>query len=297
MRRFMFFPAILAVLTAALGAQNTRVVVHPGDTLTVIGAAGPVVAPVLPPPVAVVSHEPAGMATQVNTGAIHALPAGFTVFSPTTMTAQGEAAGNLSVAPDEGLRLTYLPSLAGGYSPARFGIPLAAPGTGWFYERERVRFSTNWNLNGSVSIKLAEPRTATTQQNDIVVLMSDNRTTDLYLVLAQQGSTTRNLPAPKTPKWTYAAVDSAGRIAVGTWHTLEVLFQPESVPGRGDGVYTSWVDGAQADRETNVAWLAAGEAVGWPYLLFDPTFGGAAATVHPLAAMTVDVDSIYVSTR
>ena len=88
---------------------------------------------------------------------------------------------------------------------------------------------------------------------------------------------------------------SRANISDGAWHTVEVLFAPESSPGAGNGGYTGWVDGTQIAHYTNVQWLARGNRAGWPYLMFDPTFGG--GTHHPNQNMYWELDDLYVSTR
>jgi hypothetical protein len=84
-------------------------------------------------------------------------------------------------------------------------------------------------------------------------------------------------------------------VSGGGWHLIEVLFTPESTPGAGDGTYTAWVDGTQIAYYNNVLWLAPGNQVGWPYLMFDPTYGG--GTHSPVQNMYWDVDQVYVSTK
>ena len=53
----------------------------------------------------------------------------------------------------------------------------------------------------------------------------------------------------------------------GSWHTMEVLFGPESSPGAGNGTYLGWVDGNQIASYNNVLWLAPGNNVGWSLTL------------------------------
>src|SRR5262249_47608423 len=84
-------------------------------------------------------------------------------------------------------------------------------------------------------------------------------------------------------------------LATGGWHTIEVVFGPETVPGAGDGLYMAWVDVKPVASYKDVHWLAPGNRRGWPYLMFDPTFGGGPHS--PASTIYWDVDDIYVSTK
>ena len=109
-------------------------------------------------------HEPSGMSPQINTGAITSIAAsGFTVFSPSTTSPTGEWIGNLTVVPGgTGLRITYPPNVVAGNSPVRFGRGVPSAGTGRYYQRMKVRFSSNWTNANNPGIKLCEPRTQQT---------------------------------------------------------------------------------------------------------------------------------------
>jgi hypothetical protein len=239
-------------------------------------------------------HEPAGMSTQVNTGPISSTSV-VSVFSPTTPSSAGEWSGNLAVVPGgTGLRLTYPTNLLGGYSPVRFGVGISSPGTGWYYQRMKIRFSSNWTMSGNFDVKLCEPRT---QQfgNGSGATENDNidahgPTTSAFLFVGLQGPNGHFANLTEQP-----ASTAADNLAGGGWHTIEVLFTPESTPGAGDGTYTGWVDGTQIAHYTGVLWLAAGNQVGWPYLMFDPTYGG--GTNSPAVNMYWDFDQLYVSTK
>jgi hypothetical protein len=237
------------------------------------------------------------MATQINTGAITST-APFQIFSPSTTESWGESSGNLTTVPGgTGVRLTYRTNLWGGYSPVRFGISIGSAGTGWYYQRMKVRFSSNWTLSGNVGLKFCEPRSYQTgpttgaSEND-VISMSDFETnsTHAWLMAFLQGPNGQARNLFEQPQYNPAA-----NLNDGQWRTVEVLFTPESSPGAGNGTYTGWVDGVQIAHYTNVQWLTRGNKAGWPYLLFDPTYGG--GNHHPVATMYWDMDALYVSTK
>lgn len=244
------------------------------------------------------SNEPAGMAAQINTGPMNGLPTGFSIFSPETPSPLGDWRGNLQPVPDgSGLRLMYPSTLPGGNSPVRFGAAIHSPGTGWYYQRMKVRFSPNWSLSGNVALKLCEPRTAQhgsgagPNENHVIGthdFASQSRHAWLYVLLQGPNGHFRNLY--EQPRYARQA-----DLADGAWHTVEVLFGPESRPGAGDGTYAAWVDGYPVARYRDVLWLAPGNKVGWPYLMFDPTFGG--GRHNPASPMYWDIDQLYVSTK
>jgi uncharacterized protein YjdB len=242
-------------------------------------------------------NEPAGMSTQINTGPVTSTSV-FTVFSPSTPSSLGDWSGNLTTVPGgTGLRVTYPPTLPGGNSPARWGVGIPSAGTGWYYQRMKVRFSPNWTMNGNVDVKLCEPRTQQTgsgagaDENDVIAAHDfETQSTHAFLFLALQGPNGHFADLTEQPEFAAAA-----NLAGDAWHTMEVLFAPESSPGAGNGTYTAWVDGTQIAHYTSVPWLASGNQVGWPYLMFDPTYGG--GTHSPVATMYWDFDQLYVSTK
>ncbi len=240
-------------------------------------------------------NEPSGMVTQVNTGPLTSTSP-FTMFSPTTPNSYGEWSGNLTTVPGgTGLRLTYKPNLLGGYSPVRFGVGIHSAGTGWYYQRMKVRFSSNWTMSNNIGVKLCEPRTqqfgGTTGENHVIGTQDFlTQSTHAWLYVLLQGPSGQSRDLFEQPHYTAAA-----NLAGGSWHTIELLFTPESTPGAGNGGYTAWVDGTQIAHYTNVQWLAAGNQIGWPYLMFDPTYGG--GTKSPVTTMYWDFDQLYVSTK
>jgi hypothetical protein len=242
-------------------------------------------------------HEPAGMVTQVNTGPITSM-AGFEQLSPQSRSSTGEWVGNLTLVPSgTGLRVHYPTYLAGGNSPVRFGFGIPSVGTGWYYQRMKVRFSPNWTMTGNVAMKFCEPRTMQEgngqgpNQNHVIGAHDFvSYTTHAFLYVLLQGpnghfQNLREQPA-NTP---------ASDVSGGGWHLVEVLFTPESAPGAGDGGYAGWVDGVEISNWKSVLWLAPGNRVGWHYLMFDPTYGGGRKS--PAEDMYWDLDQLYVSTR
>jgi hypothetical protein len=192
----------------------------------------------------------------------------------------------------------YQPNLVGGGSPVRFGIGIPSAGTGWYYQRMEVRFSTNWTLAGNVAMKFCEPRTQQEgsgqgPNENHVIGAHDFQTpfmTKSFLYVLLQGPNGHFQNLREQPEFI-----AASNLSGGAWHLVEVLFAPESIPGAGDGAYTGWVDGVQIAHWTSVLWLAPGNKVGWRYLMFDPTYGGGRHS--PPQPMYWDVDQLYVSTR
>ena len=126
-----------------------------------------------------------------------------------------------------------------------------------------------------------------TENHVIAAFVNDNPTNSYLTVLLARSL----LPLSRSD-----GAESTIRLNLsdGNWHTMEVLFGPESSPGAGNGTYQAWVDGT--DRQIrDVLWLASGNKPGWPYLIFDPVYGGTKSS--PPSTMYWDVDQIYVSTR
>ena len=81
---------------------------------------------------------------------------------------------------------------------------------------------------------------------------------------------------------------------------------PESPAGAGNGQLTLWVDGVQVFKtgpgvagtpSEGMHFFQSGEAMGWSYLMFDPTYGGDASTDHPPTTIYWDIDDLYLSTK
>ena len=239
------------------------------------------------------SNEPVGMNTQVKTGPIASMDS-IDIVSPSGAPSGVDWSGNLSLVPNgTGLRLTYRPDLVAGNSPVRFQFAIQSPGTGWYYQRMRVRFSSNWTTANNPVVKLCEPRTyqhgsgsGSTENHVIGAWAQPFGPTQLVPAFLQQG--------PNSIFGNYYPSATPDVITDGNWHQLEVLFTPESSPGAGNGSIDFWVDGASHYQKTNVKFLAAGNAPGWPSLMFDPVYGGVKSS--PPATMYWDVDQLYVST-
>jgi hypothetical protein len=277
-------------------------------------------------------HEPAGMAAQINTGSMTTAPANngsvtqwkegtttFSNFSPVSPIAVGslfaDAAANITAVPGEpGLRVLYPSTLAGGYSPVRFGTPIANPGTGYLYIRWKFRLSTNWTLSQALGIKVMEPRTG--GENDVVSLTASDGSkdgADMWPQFLLQGTSYADLPsAPQgytASRSTYLSTTAnVGGSARGSWHTMELYIQPETSGGH-NGQFTWWVDGTMVWTSVGhaagsggvpsggIAYWAGAVPSGWNYLMFDPTYGGDAATDHPPDTIYWDIDELYVSTK
>jgi hypothetical protein len=246
------------------------------------------------------ANEPKGMTKQIDTGAITALlPQGFTMYSPAVMTAEGESSKNLIRVPDgTGLRLLYEPTLSGGYSPVRFGTTIASPGLTTYYQRWRIRTVPNWagprNGNG---VKLCEPRAIDQGPG------SGTGTNDILMMWPNGGSNTQMsaMEGLQGPNGHFANLGvnqgHIGNMSDGQWHWDERVFVAESKAGAGDGQYLAYLDGVLVAKYTNVPWVAPGGTWGITALVFDPTFGGAPLTTHPLAGDFWDFDQLYVSTK
>jgi hypothetical protein len=273
-------------------------------------------------------HEPSGMSTQINTGAISTAPANmsngvynwsmgttpaqWTNYSPASMSSTGEWAGNISSVPGgTGLRFTYAPSLAGGNSPVRIGTSIPNRGTGYLYVRWNFRLSSNWSLSKASGLKLMEPRTVNSTENHVIGVGADGLATDgsqmwpdILLQFATGGGTQGfNLPGNSIGQTINPAIGfvssvaNVGGSARGSWHTIEVNFKPESPAGSNTGQLTIWVDGTQVYQSGGQHFFLSGESMGWNFLMFDPTYGGDQSSDHPPAVMYWDIDQLYVSTK
>jgi hypothetical protein len=246
------------------------------------------------------THEPTGMSVQIDTGPITALPpAHFTMFSPVVITSTGESSRNLILVPGgTGLRLLYNPTLEGGNSPVRFGTGVASPGSTTYYQRWHVRTVPNWagprNGNG---VKMCEPRAINggpgsgAGTNDILMMWPNGGQYN-------QMSAMEGLQGPDG-HFRDMGVNQGliASITDGNWHTDERIYVAESTPGAGDGQYYAYLDGVLVAKYTDVLWLAPGDTWGINYWMVDPTFGGAAASTHPLAGDFWDFNQLYVSTK
>jgi len=243
------------------------------------------------------SNEPPGMTVQIDTGPITSFGAsGLTMYSPSTKNSYGEWSGNLtSPLPDgTGIRIHYDSSLVAGNSPVRAGRRIPSSGTGWYFQRWRVRFSPNWTTNGNPCIKMCEPQSqehgsgAGATSNPILggwtTPFGDTRVVPWF---AKQG--------PNASFANYGPASAPFVLSDGNWHTWEILLTPESNIGAADGKIDFWVDAGSHFQQTHVQFLTSGMTAGWPFWLMDPVYGGVVA--RPPTAMWWDWDQLYVSTR
>lgn len=331
-------------------------------------------------------NEPSGMTVGVNTGDLTIAPptaaqvaAGTTtwnigsalttqvqMFSPggaePAAGYQAGWAGNLTLCPDgPGYRQRYSTLMAAGYSPVRWGFPLAQPAspTGYQYGSALYRMGGDtavWSSVGQTGQAIAGTkfffiRTKQTTENHAIVTTADNTrlggsTYDNYFGVFLQGpngqsfawpniyfsawsssklyGTGSTVKAPngltyvcildntnqQPPNATYWTAVSPGfsfnslvpnaRIPVdGAYHKIEWLAQPESPAGAGNGTFDGWVGGVHIfQRYDLVNWLATGEPQGWPYIMFDGTYGGApSAADSPPQVQNIDMNQFYVSTK
>jgi Bacterial Ig-like domain (group 2) len=274
-------------------------------------------------------HEPAGMSTQINTGAMSNPPSRsfdgswsegtttFTNFSPNSPSSVGEWAGNISAVPGgTGMRVTYQPSLSGGNSPVRFGSGFTNSGTGHLYIRWKFRLSPNWTLSQASGVKLMEPRTVNSTENHVIELQAYNGSQDgssMWPTFALQFATGSGTAAYFVPGSSNGQADLTSYFAStvaniglsrGTWHTFEYYMQPESPAGAGNGHLTIWVDGSEVYQSGGAGtpaggmhFFQSGESMGWKYLQFDPTYGGDVSTDHPPTDIYWDIDELYASTK
>lgn len=248
-------------------------------------------------------NQPGGMTTQIATGKMTAIPSNFSIFSPSSPTAQGETSANLTVtpAPDTGLRINYPTNLSGGWSPVRFAPPNFASGgtpqgTGYLYARMRIRYSANWTCSTNASVKIYEPRSenqgsgAGATSNPVVFgYVGAGTPTRFPVGWAKQG------PNGLFANYAPASPNAGFIISDGNWHYVEVSTTPETSIGAGDGVIDIWVDQVNHFQQTGVQFLTAGMTVGWPSIIFDPTYGG--GTASPPVNMYWDFDDIFIATK
>jgi hypothetical protein len=277
-------------------------------------------------------HEPAGMAAQINTGAMSVEPSRtsggtwtegstrFTNYSPNSMSSTGEWAGNIAAVPGgTGLRVMYSPSLAGGNSPVRFGASIPQHGTGHMYLRWKFRLSSNWTLSRANGIKVMEPRTVNSTENHVVnlgayngLLNGSSMWSSFLLQFAHNGSTSgyvvpgNDYGQAALVSYFTSTLANIGGAGLGAWHQMELYALPESPAGAGNGQLTLWVDGAQVFQtgpgvpgtpSSGMHFFQSGEAEGWSFLMFDPTYGGDQASDHPPASIYWDIDDLYLSTK
>jgi len=83
----------------------------------------------------------------------------------------------------------------------------------------------------------------------------------------------------------------------GVWHRIEVLLE-QNTGDNFDGKVRAWVDGVLTQDYSDVRFTLAGEAKGWHYLEWAPTWGGySPINVNRSGGMHMFMDRIYMSGR
>lgn len=263
------------------------------------------------------TNQPSGMTAEVNLGVMTAIPASgstvtggstFSIFSPSTPSSEGDWTGNLTVVPSAqgtGWRQTYPPSLVGaGNGPCRFGFSLSNTHK-TLYIYFKVRFSNNWTNNGNVATKLfygPQYGNNDNSSNENTFFcgagpLLNGAATDMWMQLQQQGPVSRDLPAASGNTPPAGDGNMAGSSA-GTWHTIELLFTPQSSlsPPTTDGTYSAWMDGLLTEQATNVAWNTTGDVQTFAYLYFNSIYGGGNNSPPNVTPNIFwDLDQLYVS--
>ncbi len=287
-------PAPIVSPTPAIIPMPTRRIAHrrAQDSVLALDVQPP---PVQPPPLPPTGYllPATGYATQIDTGHMTTIPASLQMASPLAKLAWGETSANLVVSPlGRGLRLNYLTDLWGGYSPVRFGWPIKQPGKGGYNQRELIAFSKGFVFPPDHGIKLWEPRTmqpgnvAGAFENHGIMTWAEPAIGCPAVFLQGPNNHYRNVLS-----------QVVADLADGLQHLLDVLFEAESTTGAGDGKCTIAVDKQIVAHYTDILWLAPGNVVGWPYLLCDPTFGGAVQSFHPPANQWREMDEVFVATQ
>ncbi len=270
-------------------------------------AFAPLVAPVTvqagQPPGSVgafISHRPGGLTTVISTGQITSAPptptqvAGGTttwvingqtwqVYSPASPNALGEWCGNLTLVPTRsGLRVAYTPAVAGGYSPVRFGGPtFSVDGTGSYHQQMLFQSSASFLAPSPNGVKICEPR-------PIVQGGGSGAGTNPIFETKPGSSAAVNAPrfSLQGPNGSFANLDTnlvttPPNITDGFEHWLEFLLT--GTHAAGSCTFDCWVDNVHVASYTGLTMFDPSSTAGYVFILFDPTWGGAAATLHPPA--------------
>lgn len=88
-------------------------------------------------------------------------------------------------------------------------------------------------------------------------------------------------------------VQASARVVPGTWQRWEMLLVANT-PGQRDGEFHLWMDGIEVTRDTDVEYVAAGEARAWTMLDVRPIWGGGGDVLASTQWMRFD--HIYIST-
>lgn len=287
------------------------------------------------------NNYPGNMTIVVNTGSMTATPATlgqngggsgfvwsvtgptgivtqFTNESPQTVSGTGEWSGNITIGTNgHGLRVLYPNNLAGGNSPARWRIGWNQNGTGFLYVAFVFRLSQGWNFSQASGIKMLEPLSVVSGNNDYFGWNCQNAQgnkdgVSAYPFFGIQGNHTNDLPGapqgfPAPPNVYAGAFANIGGTGPNQ-HVVEFYIQPESPSNSGtNGQLTFWID-------QQLAWTSVGKAAGggtgvptagitfdaggYTGINCDPTYGGDVATDHPPAnaqPMYWEVDQIFVA--
>ena len=290
---------------------------------------------VLHTPSALPTNEPSGMTAQINTGITTVAPSQVTNGTWNTSNggvsntwtnfttlnkAQGSDPTYISSAPSSGWQQKYDTTVPGGGNAVTFGTPFAAAGSGVLYLRSWVRF-VNWDTVGRAGTglttscpKLFEPRCGNSGENHVCgTYVSTNGDTYIYVALQGPGLTENYLRVDTPPFDDVSQLTplAALHFAAGNYTQIEYILTQETTAGVSkDARIEYFVNGALAyDSATPGAgggaypaqgsfnMLESTSPKGWNYLLFNSTFGGAAANNGPARTMYYDIDQIYASVK
>lgn len=230
--------------------------------------------------------------------------------SPTTVNANGEWAGNISIdsALGSGLRITYPSNVTGGFSPTRFGPQsFTNHGTlGTLYISFNVTYSSNWTDNGNLGCKLFDITIPTSMLvNHIIDSAIDQNhspldPTDAFLYLALQGPAVSTVNVPQITgsqqmRTLYPNSQMAGP-SKGTTFFMEMVVQQDHPAGTGNGTYQAWRNGVSAvPLQTGLHVIPSSTSIGWNGIYFDPTYGG--GSNHPPTGTAIywTIDRLYAS--
>jgi hypothetical protein len=242
-----------------------------------------------------VTHEPSGMTVVANTGPITTVPpsangVNWSTGGPVPMTWQKiqgtvvSAAQASTDAQPSGVR-AYFPGGQVNDPAAWWGMPgsFSTSGTGWIYARFKVRLEPGMttgelNANAIKILKLVGPG-----NNAIMDLWSAGGSDWSVLWDLQGASTTYNVGGnmPSNP------------ITPGSWHQIELLIQPNSSAGAGNGVQTIWIDGVQLSSVTGMVF--SGGSMEWTGMT---TYAARAVYSGAQSSTTyVDFDDYYIAVK
>jgi Glycosyl hydrolase family 10 len=233
------------------------------------------------------AHEPVGMTTVFNTGAIASFAgSGLIMIGGTQPTSPGTGTG---------LVVTYLTSLVGGNSPGQFGTGnFSSFGIGTLYVTYLSQTSAGFTVSTNTDVKSFEPHTQQQgsgggQENHILAMWNEIGPTSLSPLVGLQGPTNSTNIHSSVPH---------PNVTDGAQHLIEWLLVQETPAGSGTGSAQCWVDGVLCINKALIppnTWLGVGNARGWVALVCDPTYGG--GTASPPSTMTWTFDKLYCSVK